>query len=148
MNSDLRFLIVFRDGTASPVAEVKEDVVNADFSDPHISNIAKGLLKISEKEDGLLIMYGRGVVKTSYIRKETTNTGCKDMSDHKNLREICDKCRLDVINTLQKLVQTPMGVEESRQETTFFIDDNTGEKFELVLTLTNKGKPEKEEPKM
>lgn len=63
-------MFVFHDGEKSPIAEVKDETVRACLSDPHVQKIAKGLLNVCKKTEGLLVLWGRGKIEQITVHDE------------------------------------------------------------------------------
>lgn len=70
-NGKFNLMFVFHDGEKSPIAEVKDETVRACLTDPHVQNIAKGLLKVCKKTSGLLVLWGRGKIEQITVHDET-----------------------------------------------------------------------------
>lgn len=69
-----KVMMIFKDGTQSPIAEVKDMLVTACLSDPHVQNIVRGLLKITKQTQGLLLIWGRDHLTSTSIIDDTKIT--------------------------------------------------------------------------
>lgn len=69
-----KVMMIYKDGTQSPIAEVKDAEVSPCLTHPKVQQIVTGLLKITNQTQGLLLIWGRETCTSTNIIDDTKIT--------------------------------------------------------------------------
>jgi len=69
-----KIMMVYKDGTQSPISEIKDILVKPCLTDPKVNEIVRGLLKITNQTQGTLVIWGRDICTTTNIIDDTKIT--------------------------------------------------------------------------